>query len=73
MKPYIIFEEGEYHLYFSILEKQYDIKLTKNDGFYNGVGNYEKIGKMEFLFYEDATLKIIFTYNEEIYEYFFEK
>lgn len=73
VKPYIIFDEGEYHLYFSILEKQYDIKLTKNDGFYNGVGNYEKVGKMEFLFYEDATLKIIFTYNEEIYEYFFEK
>ena len=73
VKPYIIFDEGEYHLYFSILEKQYDIKLTKNDGFYNGVGNYEKIGKMEFLFYEDATLKIRFTYNEEVYEYFFEK
>ena len=54
-------------------EALYYLKLTKNDGFYNGVGNYEKVGKMEFLFYEDATLKIIFTYNEEIYEYFFEK
>ena len=73
MEPYIIFEEGEYHLYFSILEKQYDIKLTKNAGFYNGVGDYGKIGKMEFLFYEDTTLKIRFTYNEELYEYFFKK
>ena len=73
VNPYIIFEEGEYHLYFSISEKQYDIKLTKHDGFYNGVGDYGKIGKMEFLFYEDTTLKIRFTYNEEVYEYFFKK
>lgn len=74
MSPSIRFENEGYSLYFLINDEPQIILLQKRDKFYNGVFNHKIIGKMEFLFYyNDASLKIRYTYNFVEKEVIFEK
>lgn len=71
--PSIRFENEGYFLDLLIDGKIYNILLGNYGEFYNGVYHHNIIGKMEFLFYyNDASLKMRYTYNgvekEEIFK-----
>lgn len=71
--PSIRFENDGYFLDLLIDGKIYNILLENHGEFCNGVYNHNIIGKMEFLFYyNDASLKMRYTYNgvekEEIFK-----